>query len=608
VSYSSALAIAPTNVKVFGAKGDGTTDDSTAIKDALNFMFSGSDYKQNRDLYFPAGNYLVTSNNVMGQWSSSPAYRQHVTFIGAGRYSSAITFKPGGSTAKYLYDGESGGVGIAQQLLFVLFEKLGFICDDTGMSGGSVNLFKEFPVVGAPTQNFMFRDCYFQGATTYPGTVLEVRGITNGSENSFHNCRANGMQHIIYSTNPQNVNNYAFGCDWEGCTSDIYYFSGGGQLTHVGGSVVWTPASAAYVLNSDAPAGGLTTNYNVYGLKVESNTASARLVNVAGANNSSRIAFRDCDFGVTAGGDRTSVSVLPDSTASVLFDHCRFVGQSGEHLMEFKAAITANYQFSTHANAQIELRNCWILRTMQDNVTWGANALGLFRIRDAQQTGGSATGQSGVAMDCDMTNLGQVHPRSSNGAAVKSHTGYTTYWPDATFNTDGADAAVKLPVNSMVKSIKVRKVASSGSATTYRLAVINSDGTYTYGITTAAAQNTQHDFTDAAVWRKAASGVNQTIRVVTVKELAYNTQTVNFTLGATLTDGGTGATAKILADADAGATGTLTLGLITGAFGVGNLITDSSGGSATAGATTSRQGSADAQTMAAGDIYCIEYL
>ncbi len=43
---------APVNVKDFGAKGDGVTDDTAAIQDALN---TGG------DVYIPEGVYIVTS-------------------------------------------------------------------------------------------------------------------------------------------------------------------------------------------------------------------------------------------------------------------------------------------------------------------------------------------------------------------------------------------------------------------------------------------------------------------------------------------------------------------------------------------------------------------
>lgn len=64
-------------------------------------------------------------------------------------------------------------------------------------------------------------------------------------------------------------------------------------------------------------------------------------------------------------------------------------------------------------------------------------------------------------------------------------------------------------------------------------------------------------------------------------ELAYDAQTASFTVGQTLTGGTSGATATIVADTDAGATGTLKVININGTFQDGETITDGGGGSAT---------------------------
>lgn len=73
--------------------------------------------------------------------------------------------------------------------------------------------------------------------------------------------------------------------------------------------------------------------------------------------------------------------------------------------------------------------------------------------------------------------------------------------------------------------------------------------------------------------------------------LAYDTQTANFTAGATLTGASSGATARIQADSDSGTTGTLTLIDISGEFLDNEIITDNNGtpGSATANGTLSHQ-------------------
>lgn len=76
--------------------------------------------------------------------------------------------------------------------------------------------------------------------------------------------------------------------------------------------------------------------------------------------------------------------------------------------------------------------------------------------------------------------------------------------------------------------------------------------------------------------------------------LAYDTQTANFTAGATITGASSGATARIQADSDSGTTGTLTLTDISGEFIDNEIITDDNGtpGSATANGTLSHQNAA----------------
>jgi len=62
------------------------------------------------------------------------------------------------------------------------------------------------------------------------------------------------------------------------------------------------------------------------------------------------------------------------------------------------------------------------------------------------------------------------------------------------------------------------------------------------------------------------------------QELDYDGQTGNFTVGDVVTGGTSGATAIILEDADAGATGTLTLGNISGTFADNEALTDATTG------------------------------
>lgn len=74
--------------------------------------------------------------------------------------------------------------------------------------------------------------------------------------------------------------------------------------------------------------------------------------------------------------------------------------------------------------------------------------------------------------------------------------------------------------------------------------------------------------------------------------LAYDGQTVNFTLGTIVTGGTSGATARIVADSDGGATGTLSLRDIDGEFIDDEIITDESGGTALANGVLAHQNAA----------------
>jgi hypothetical protein len=74
--------------------------------------------------------------------------------------------------------------------------------------------------------------------------------------------------------------------------------------------------------------------------------------------------------------------------------------------------------------------------------------------------------------------------------------------------------------------------------------------------------------------------------------LLFNLQTANFTAGATLTGGTSGATARIIAVTQSAGSGTLTLGDISGTFISGEVLTDDDGGDARADGTISTSNAA----------------
>lgn len=118
------------------------------------------------------------------------------------------------------------------------------------------------------------------------------------------------------------------------------------------------------------------------------------------------------------------------------------------------------------------------------------------------------------------------------------------------------------------------KGVTTGSAATKALSVKLQPGEMICGRVMATGK--QRDGIDTAGY------VFSVIAQKAPDTLAYDAQSVNFSVGKVLTGGTSGATGRIIADSDGGTTGTLTLHTINGVFVDNELITDTNGGSATA--------------------------
>lgn len=111
-----------------------------------------------------------------------------------------------------------------------------------------------------------------------------------------------------------------------------------------------------------------------------------------------------------------------------------------------------------------------------------------------------------------------------------------------------------------------------------------------YNQSTGVITNIKTDFVSNAVFTGerygdyffVANGGNRVGRIS--KTLNFDAQTANFAIGETITGGTSGATAVILEQSDAGATGTLTLGSIVGVFQDNEIITSSTGSATVNGA------------------------
>ena len=99
------------NVKEFGAVGDSTTDDATAIQNALTYLFN----QGGGELYLPQGNYIVNSLLTIPRESTAsgdnPYRSRPIKITGAGAFMSGrnVSFQPIGGTILIMnYSGNEG--------------------------------------------------------------------------------------------------------------------------------------------------------------------------------------------------------------------------------------------------------------------------------------------------------------------------------------------------------------------------------------------------------------------------------------------------------------------------------------------------------------------
>jgi hypothetical protein len=167
------------------------------------------------------------------------------------------------------------------------------------------------------------------------------------------------------------------------------------------------------------------------------------------------------------------------------------------------------------------------------------------------------------------------------------------------------DIALTLPLNAIIARdcIEDAQVTLAGEGTKFLRWKTGEHGVST-GITTDASatkawgfalQPGQVGFFVAMVLGNQLNGINTGEYYIGVSarrpgsSLAYDAQVANFTVGQIVTGANTGASGRITADADGGATGTLTLRDIDGEFQDNETITDPLGGQATVNGTLSHQ-------------------
>lgn len=588
----------------WGADATGATASDAATKSAQEWAWRDADLDKNEAIEFGAGVFLFTGDNPLGQYSVTAPARRGVLIKGQGVGATTLLHRPGASAPTHFYSCDNAGTPTDQQLLFPMFRDFALEFSATGSSAGAgLNGFLLNPKVGTPAQNFRFHNVDVVGDTsvsTYAGTVFEVIGSVNGSENSWAQSKIRQMKTFIKCSNLQSIDYSIFAVDAENMFGDVLSFTAGGQLAWVGGSIITDGGitSDAFVLNTDGATAGLNETFNFLGIKTELRNTFAKLVKTTHPNNVTKATFRSCNFSVLTGGTRDLTEMDADCSASVTFDDCDV---STAATFRWATPTTASFWVTTTYQAAVYLNRCKVPSNILESAVYESGARGTLQTNECEYVTTLAAADPGVALNGITTGAGQIQPRGARGASLKGYTGLIRIWPTAT----QLDAKTLLPVDALIRSIYLKK-APSGGPGLYQLAVINDDGTHVYGVGPASTYNGTDQEVDAQdVWRRVSTTTERTIRVASTIQLAYSGLAGGpFSVGETVTGGTSGSTAQVVADSGT----VLTIVLASAAFTLTETLTGgTSGATATLDTETSYQGGAEAQAMASGDAFIVEY-
>ena len=503
------------NVLDFGADPTGATDSSSAFIATLNAAFVSSDANKNARVHLPAGTYLITQANVLNAWTAGTSYRSGAVISGDGDRATKIVFRPTAANA-WMYDGQA----VPNRRLMNFTVRDLWIQADGSASNSTVNLFREWGNNdGYPDQAFTLQNTRMDADANHPGVLLRVDGVFNGSENRILASRGYSWSSVLYVTNPQAVNHYVIGCDWELTRGPIFYFSAGGQLSVIGGSYILGDGShtsdGGSLLFVDSSAGGVTGVFDFVGVRTEVYDTAASLYRLTGSNNGAIVNALGVTHRVNnTGGTMGLARVNAFSGARLVFKNSDLAGAGAGSVVFENSQGTSAWYHSFYDAGTVIAEDCNLAADPATVPTWLTNAEGgLFRVRGGRYVPGTPNGSTAaIALELDLTGpKGWTTGRNVNGVHVKSVAGFVSYWP---YPSAQNNAQVQLPVGSIVNAIRVRKAGRGTDGSTYQLVVQNGDGTYTYGSSTLGLRKDQHDVMLENVNRYVgAAGVDQTIRV-----------------------------------------------------------------------------------------------
>ena len=503
------------NVKMFGAVGDGVTDDTAAIRSAAralkarSSLFSG--YRMGTgSLYFPEGVYRITESGLLSDLAVGAFYRSGMRLVGAGKDNTILWLDPSELAAEaWFYNNGSTKT------------MWGLVCEHMTFSGGttwqktnpSTDSANEYTNINSKCNGFKpsgpgwesafhFHDCGFR----YLQTVFQPSGSNNSDTHIFNVCEVFRCIDVVVQDNQQAFNVTFVAPYINGYFGDLFRITangdgGGGNFLVQGGAVIASgftgQNTAQYVVRATA-GGTAAANAPV----TFDNVRFELRGNYHGFANISQgvttVLARGCSFHNTGTADKNFVTVSGYTT--VLFDACSVSHGTGGG--RYKYVIGASGNGTRGKNGAIFFRNVCQLAgsTLATDVTF-TNTGGRFSVDESciDNTTNVAPSSDPKIISIAADVFG---PTSSTGGGLGVSTTHRTRlrktispFNSASQLTGSAGVtgiACQVPLYSRLVEAWVLIEAGQGNGNNIRCLIGNDDKSVVYGSTTVGAQNAGH--------------------------------------------------------------------------------------------------------------------
>jgi hypothetical protein len=499
------------NVRDYGAKGDGTTDDSAAFVAAMASLMAqrtkdlanhGGHFRVAYKLYIPAGVYKITRAEALLPrtfTSGGSVYTFGLTIEGDGRFTTQIVYSPTTTGTYLMYNNDL--------LIATTIKDILFTCTAPANTEGFLYSF------GHISQNMVFERCNWDGNWKY-GVFLF--GDNLNSEMSFFHCGVSGSWDTFFYIPPstqspryvsgvagsdQFVNYNFFACQFEVSRGNYINVQAGGSINIWGGSIMYTNASNTF------PSTFFTLGIAINGGASRFVCTGVRFEIVANVNNKmmfcewyyGSVKFIGCDNmsqQFVNGTDyvNTIFNFGSEAGPNVSFDGCLLMGK---HEYRYNSGGYQRVQRATYRNCEMwhhENADTFLVMTNSAN---GANrgSHPLIRFEDCRGANKS-TNQYKYLFDC--TYGWHVNARAQSEKRILKIGSADNKFPRL-----NASEEVYLPMNSLITNITM--VVAAGETTSVTA------GWHYLVKTSEATPTTLADITP--IGNKPSSGVNTSINL-----------------------------------------------------------------------------------------------